>query len=86
MEFAIKYVVSSPDAKAILAEPGTHTFALHAKNTQPAFGRFFEYNNTWTVTVQQQARFSKSASFLPRAAGLREFAFGLIAKYSDQRR
>jgi len=31
--------------------PGTHTFALHAKNTQPAFGGFFEYNNTWTVTA-----------------------------------
>jgi hypothetical protein len=31
--------------------PGTHTFALHAKNTQAAFGVFFEYNNTWTVTV-----------------------------------
>jgi hypothetical protein len=32
--------------------PGTHTFALHAKNTQVAFGAFFEYNNTWTVTVR----------------------------------
>jgi hypothetical protein len=32
-------------------KPGTHTFALHAKNTQAAFGLFFEYNNTWTVTV-----------------------------------
>jgi hypothetical protein len=31
--------------------PGTHTFALHAINTQAAFGSFFEYNNTWTVTV-----------------------------------
>ena len=31
--------------------PGTHTFALHAKNTQAAFGSFFEYNNTWTVKV-----------------------------------
>jgi len=31
--------------------PGTHTFALHAKNTQAAFGGFFEYNNTWTVTA-----------------------------------
>ena len=32
--------------------PGKHTFALHAVNTQPAFGGFFsEYNNTWTVTV-----------------------------------
>jgi hypothetical protein len=31
--------------------PGTHTFVLHAKNTQAAFGTFFEYNNTWTVTV-----------------------------------
>jgi hypothetical protein len=31
--------------------PGTHTFVLHAKNTQAAFGSFFEYNNTWTVTV-----------------------------------
>jgi hypothetical protein len=31
--------------------PGTHTFALHAINTQAAFGGFFEYNNTWTVTV-----------------------------------
>ena len=32
-------------------KPGTHTFVLHAKNTQVAFGGFFEYNNTWTVTV-----------------------------------
>jgi hypothetical protein len=33
--------------------PGTHTFVLHARNTQAAFGGFFsEYNNTWTVTVQ----------------------------------
>jgi hypothetical protein len=32
-------------------KPGTHTFALHAINTQAAFGGFFEYNNTWTVTV-----------------------------------
>ena len=32
-------------------KPGTHIFALHAKNTQSAFGLFFEYNNTWTVTV-----------------------------------
>jgi hypothetical protein len=31
--------------------PGKHTFALHAVNTQSAFGAFFEYNNTWTVTV-----------------------------------
>jgi hypothetical protein len=31
--------------------PGTHTFVLHAKNTQAAFGLIFEYNNTWTVTV-----------------------------------
>ena len=31
--------------------PGTHTFALRAKNTQAAFGGFFEYNNTWTVTA-----------------------------------
>ena len=32
-------------------KPGTHTFVLHAKNTQTAFGLFIEYNNTWTVTV-----------------------------------
>jgi hypothetical protein len=33
--------------------PGTHTFVLHARNTQPVFGGLFsEYNNTWTVTVQ----------------------------------
>jgi len=32
-------------------KPGIHTFALHAINTQAAFGGFFEYNNTWTVTV-----------------------------------
>src|SRR5262245_61166686 len=33
--------------------PGTHTFVLHAVNTQAVFGGFFsEYNNTWTVTVQ----------------------------------
>jgi hypothetical protein len=31
--------------------PGIHTFALHAKNTQTAFGGISEYNNTWTVTV-----------------------------------
>jgi hypothetical protein len=31
---------------------GTHTFQLDAVNTQPAFGGFFEYHNTWTVTVQ----------------------------------
>jgi hypothetical protein len=31
--------------------PGTHTLALHAKNTQPAFGGIIEYNNTWTLTV-----------------------------------
>jgi hypothetical protein len=32
---------------------GTHTFQLDAVNTQPAFGGFFEYHNTWTVTVQR---------------------------------
>jgi hypothetical protein len=31
---------------------GTHTFQLDAVNTEPAFGGFFEYHNTWTVTVQ----------------------------------
>jgi hypothetical protein len=31
---------------------GTHTFQLDAVNTQPAFGGFFEYHNTWTVTVE----------------------------------
>jgi hypothetical protein len=31
---------------------GTHTFKLDAVNTQPAFGGFFEYHNTWAVTVQ----------------------------------
>jgi len=31
---------------------GTHTLRLDAINTQPAFGGFFEYHNTWTVTVQ----------------------------------
>ncbi len=31
---------------------GTHTFKLDAVNTQPAFGGFSEYHNTWTVTVQ----------------------------------
>ena len=31
--------------------PGKHTFKLHAKNTQPAFGAIFEYNNTWNITV-----------------------------------
>jgi hypothetical protein len=30
---------------------GTHTFKLDAVNTQPAFGVFPEYHNTWTVTV-----------------------------------
>lgn len=33
---------------------GTHTFKLDAVNTQPAFGGFFEYHNTWTVTVQHK--------------------------------
>jgi hypothetical protein len=32
-------------------KPGTHTFALHVKNTEAAFGLFLEFNNTWTVTV-----------------------------------
>jgi hypothetical protein len=33
--------------------PGTHTFVLHAVNTEAVFGGFFsEYNNSWTVTVQ----------------------------------
>ena len=31
--------------------PGTHTMKLDVKNTQAAFGAFFEYHNTWTVTV-----------------------------------
>jgi hypothetical protein len=31
---------------------GTHTLELDAVNTQPAFGGFFEYHNTWTITVQ----------------------------------
>ena len=31
---------------------GTHTLQLDAVNTQPAFGGFFEYHNTWTVAVQ----------------------------------
>jgi hypothetical protein len=31
---------------------GIHTLQLDAVNTQPAFGGFFEYHNTWTVTVQ----------------------------------
>ncbi len=31
---------------------GTHTLQLDAVNTQPAFGGFFEYHNTWTVTVE----------------------------------
>lgn len=30
---------------------GTHTFKLDAVNTQPAFGGFSAYHNTWTVTV-----------------------------------
>jgi hypothetical protein len=33
--------------------PGKHTLTLHGKNTQPAFGGIFEYNNTWNVTVQR---------------------------------
>jgi len=39
----------------IVHEPlsvGTHTFKLDAVNTQLAFGAFFEYHNTWMVTVQ----------------------------------
>jgi len=31
---------------------GTHTLQLDAVNTQPVFGGFFEYHNTWTVTVE----------------------------------
>ena len=31
---------------------GTHTLKLDAVNTQPAFGGFFEYHNSWTVTVE----------------------------------
>ena len=31
---------------------GTHTFQLDAVNTQPALGGFFEYHDTWTVTVR----------------------------------
>jgi len=31
--------------------PGTHTLELYAVNTEPAFGGFFEYDNTWTLTV-----------------------------------
>jgi len=31
--------------------PGKHTLALHVVNTEPAFGGFSEYNNTWIVTV-----------------------------------
>lgn len=31
---------------------GTHTLQLDAVNTQPAFGGFFEYHNTWTITVR----------------------------------
>lgn len=31
--------------------PGIHHFQLHVRNTQPAYGFFAEYNNTWTVTV-----------------------------------
>ena len=30
---------------------GTHTFQLDAVNTQPAFGGFFEYHNTWNIRV-----------------------------------
>jgi len=30
----------------------THTLQLDTVNTQPVFGRFFEYHNTWTVTVE----------------------------------
>ena len=33
---------------------GTHTLKLDAVNTQPAFGGFFEYHNTWTVTVKHK--------------------------------
>ena len=31
---------------------GAHTRTLDAVNTQPGFGGFFEYHNTWTVKVQ----------------------------------
>ena len=35
-----------------LLSVGVHTFQLDVVNTQPAFGLFVEYHNTWTVTVQ----------------------------------
>ena len=35
---------------------GTHTLQLDAVNTEPAFGGFFEYHNTWTLTVQPGKR------------------------------
>ncbi len=34
--------------------PGMHTLKLDAINTQPAFGGFFEYHNTWRINVQRR--------------------------------
>jgi hypothetical protein len=30
---------------------GVHTLELYAINTEPVFGEFSEYDNTWTLTV-----------------------------------
>lgn len=31
--------------------PGAHVMKLHVKNTEPIFGYFAEFNNTWNITV-----------------------------------
>ena len=32
--------------------PGKHVLELHVRNTEPIFGAFLEFNNTWNVTVK----------------------------------
>ncbi len=32
--------------------PGQHTLELDAVNTEPAFGNYYEYHNTWRLTVE----------------------------------
>jgi hypothetical protein len=34
---------------------GTHTLKLDVRNTEPAFGSFLEYHNTWNLTVKRPA-------------------------------
>ena len=34
--------------------PGSHTLKLDVKNTQPAFGGFTEFHNTWNISVRHK--------------------------------